>query len=82
MLNRIIDWCGSNTPTAKCTRTIFQGVLAVLITYAADIVAGLGLDPTTCAVMTALVMAVLSPIQAAIGDVSLPDCGYDEEVDA
>ena len=78
MLQKFIDWCGSNTATAKCTRTIFQGILAVLITYAADIVAGLGLDATTCAVMTALVMAVLSPIQAALGDINMPDCDYEE----
>lgn len=67
-MNAIIEWCGSNTAFAKCTRTIFQGIVGVLIAYAADMVAGFGFDATTCTIITALVMAVLSPIQAALGD--------------
>lgn len=67
MINKFKAWCGSNTALAKCTRTIFQGVIGVLIAYSADIVAGFGLAPTECAIITALAMAVLSPIQAAIG---------------
>ena len=68
MIKSIKNWCGSNTALAKCTRTIFQGVIGVLIAYSADIVAGFGLEPTECAIITALVMAILSPIQAAIGN--------------
>lgn len=66
-MDAILKWCGSNTVLAKCTRTIFQGIVGVLVAYAADVVAGFGFDPTTCAIVTALVMAVLSPIQAALG---------------
>lgn len=67
MLEKFKNWCGSNTALAKCTRTIAQGVIGVLVAYAADIIAGFGLDTTTCAVITALVMAVLAPIQAQLG---------------
>lgn len=67
IINAVIGWCGSNTALAKCTRTIAQGVVGVLIAYAADVIAGFGFDATTCAIITALVMAVLSPIQAALG---------------
>ena len=73
-MDAIIKWCGSNTALAKCTRTIFQGIVGVLIAYAADVVAGFGFDATTCTVITALVMAILSPIQAALGGF-----GSDEE---
>lgn len=66
-IQAIAGWCGSDTALAKCTRTIFQGIIGVLIAYAADVVAGFGFDATTCTIITALVMAVLSPIQAALG---------------
>lgn len=72
-MDAIIEWCGSNTALAKCTRTIFQGIVGVLIAYAADVVAGFGFDATTCTIITALVMAVLSPIQAALGNTGASD---------
>lgn len=73
-MERVLNWCGSNTAVAKTTRTIFQGVIGVLIAYAADIVSGCGFDALTCTIVTALVMAVLSPIQAALGtDVAAVD---------
>lgn len=68
MFKAFKKWSGSNTAFDKCTRTIFHGVIGVLIAYSADIVAGLGLEPSECAIITALVMAILSPIQAAIGE--------------
>ena len=81
MLNKIIDWCGSNTPTAKCTRTIFQGIIGVIIANI-DVLLGCAfIDPSMRPIVAALVMAVLSPIQAALGSVTLPDCDY-EEADA
>jgi hypothetical protein len=66
-LDKLKAWSASDTPTAKCTRTIAQGVIGVLVAYAADIVASFSLDTLTCAVITALVMAVLAPIQAQLG---------------
>lgn len=75
IIDNIRAWCGSNTAFAKCTRTIAQGVVGVLIAYAADVIAGFGFDASTCAIITALVMAVLSPIQAALG--TQDDSGVD-----
>lgn len=66
MLDKIKAWSASDTPTAKCTRTIAQGIIGVLVAYAADIIASFSLDTLTCAVITALVMAVLAPIQAQL----------------
>lgn len=74
------QWSGSNTAWAKCTRTIFHGIVGVLIAYCAEIVTGFGFDPTTSAIITALVMAVLSPIQAQLGE-STPEVVYDEMSD-
>jgi hypothetical protein len=67
MLDKLKAWSASDTPAAKCTRTIAQGVIGVLVAYAAEIVASFSLDTLTCAVITALVMAVLAPIQAQLG---------------
>lgn len=66
LMQSIKAWSTSNTPAAKCTRTIAQGVIGVLVAYAADIVASFSLDTLQCAVITALVMAVLAPIQAQL----------------
>ena len=68
MWQKFKAWCGSNTASAKCTRTIFQGLIGVVISNA-DIMLGYYIfDPAYRAIIVALVMAVLSPIQAAIGD--------------
>lgn len=69
MLNRFKAWCGSNTAAAKCTRTIFQGVVGALVAYAPDLVAGCEVIPMEFkALVLALVMACLSPIQASLGE--------------
>ena len=47
-------------------RTIAQGVLGVLITYMADIIGSFNLEPNEAAIVTALIMAILSPIMATI----------------
>lgn len=59
-------WCGSNTAVGRCTRTIFQGIVGVLIANV-DFIIGTQFDPQTKAIITALTMAVLSPIQKALG---------------
>lgn len=74
MLQRIKSWCGSNTASAKCTRTIFQGVIGVIIANADVLLGYYVLDQTTRAIVVALVMAVLSPIQAAIGSGEAERC--------
>ena len=69
MLNSIMAWCGSNTASAKCTRTIFQGIVGVLITFAPDLVTGSTVIPNEYKpAVVALLMACLSPIQASLGE--------------
>ena len=57
----------------RLARTIVQGVLGVFIANI-DLIIGFGvLDPTIRALVVAFVMAVLSPVMAALG-------GGDEEI--
>lgn len=57
----------SNDWKFRLLRTIVQGVLGVVVANA-DLIAGaVILDPTQRALAVALVMAVLSPIMAALG---------------
>lgn len=73
MLKKFKEWCGSNTALCKCTRTIFQGVIGVIIANIDLILGMFYIDPVMKPFIVALVMAVLSPIQAAFGDMSLPE---------
>ena len=57
----------SNETKYRLLRTILQGVIGVVITYAADIIGELNLDPVIAGALVALIMAVLSPIMATIG---------------
>lgn len=61
------DWCSSNSALARCTRTIAQGVVGVLVANV-DYFIGTQFDPQTKAVLVALTMAVLSPVQAMLRD--------------
>lgn len=67
-MKKIQEWCASNTAAAKCTRTIAQGIVGVLITLAPDLISGAEVIPNAYKPMVvAAVMAVLSPIQAQLG---------------
>lgn len=67
-VDKILSWCASDTPTARCTRTIAQGVIAAVITYIPDMISGSTMIPMEYKALTvALLMAVLSPIQASLG---------------
>ena len=67
-MDTFIAWCKSNTAAAKCTRTIVQGVIGVIVMYVPDLVAGCELVPSEYKAMgVAITMAILSPIQALIG---------------
>ena len=57
-----------NSPRMKCLRTIVQGVIGVLVANADVLVGAYVFDPAQRAVVVALVMAVLSPIMAALGE--------------
>lgn len=58
--NAFINWCADTSDAARFERTIMQGIMAALI---AGVVSG----EWGIAFTTAMIMAVLSPIQAAIG---------------
>ncbi|MBR2804354.1 MAG: hypothetical protein IKE20_04325 [Eggerthellaceae bacterium] len=64
-LKRALAWFnGSNSAEAKCVRTIFQGIIGVLI---ALVTAYNGAEPVFSLVLCPLCMAVLAPIQAYLG---------------
>lgn len=57
----------SNEAKYRLARTILQGIIGIVIANI-DIIAGqVILDPSQRAVVVALVMAILSPIMAALG---------------
>lgn len=55
-----VAWCAEDTPAAKFERTVAQGVVGA-------VVAGVTTGIWGAAFATALVMAVLAPVQAQIG---------------
>ena len=57
----------SNDWKYRLARTIVQGILGVIIANIDLIVGSCVLDPSQRAMIVALVMAVLSPIMAALG---------------
>lgn len=61
----------SNKASYRLARTIAQGIIGVAVANI-DLIAGqVVLDPAQRAVVVALVMAILSPIMAALGQSSL-----------
>lgn len=57
-----------NTPFMKLMRTIFQGVIGVIIAYIDVLVGMAGFIPDELRpVVVALIMAILSPLMAATG---------------
>lgn len=62
-----------NTPQMRLMRTILQGVIGVVISQLPAIADGAQLDPAWSAAVAALVMAVLSPIMAALGEGDDPE---------
>ena len=57
----------SNEPKYRLLRTIVQGLIGVLVANI-DLIAGqVILDPTQRAIIVPVVMAILSPIMAALG---------------
>lgn len=57
----------SNDAKYRLIRTIIQGIIGVIITYAADLIGTLNLDPVYAGAIVAVIMAILSPIMAALG---------------
>lgn len=57
----------SNEAKYRLARTILQGIIGVLVANIDLIMGQVILDPSQRAVVVALVMAILSPIMAALG---------------
>lgn len=58
-----------NSPQMRCARTIVQGVLGVIVAELPQVLGLYQLDPVVSASVVALVMAVLSPVMAMLGEV-------------
>lgn len=70
-MEKLYTWCAKDTPGAKCTRTIFQGVIGVIVANL-DIILGMYIfDPTSRVIVAALVMSILAPLQAMIGEMCI-----------
>ena len=68
----------SNTAVYRLLRTILQGIIGVLIANLDVIVASWNFDPSFKPMIVALVMAILSPIMAMLGEAQKdgdPDVG-------
>lgn len=63
----IKKWLRSNAMEARLTRTIFQGVISVLIANVDFLISKLSFSPETKAFIVAICMAILSPIMAELG---------------
>ncbi len=63
----------SNAWQWRLLRTIFQGVLGVIIANVDTITGAFVIDPTAKGIIVALVMAVLSPIMALLGGKHSPE---------
>ena len=61
------EFLASNEWQWRLARTIVQGVLGVVIANIALILGYAILDPTLRALVVAFVMAILSPVMAALG---------------
>ena len=61
----------SNEAKYRLARTILQGIIGIVIANIDLIMGQVILDPAQRAVVVAFVMAVLSPIMAALGQSSL-----------
>lgn len=61
------EFLTSNEPKYRLLRTIFQGVIGVLIANLDLLVGFTPIEPALKPVITGVVMAVLSPIMAMLG---------------
>lgn len=62
------EFLQANSKWARLARTIFQGVIGVLIANIDLLIGFLVIPPDMKPFITALVMAILSPIMATLGE--------------
>lgn len=63
-MNRFLT---SNSTSMRLARTIVQGIIGVLISYADLLVSFVNIPPEMRPMIVAIVMAILSPAMAEIG---------------
>lgn len=63
MIDRFLS---DNSTSMRLARTIFQGVIAALVVFVPAAVGWLELEPEVASLLTAVVMAVLSPVMALL----------------
>lgn len=61
------DFLHSNDTKWRLLRTVVQGIVGVLISNVDLIIEGLQIDPAFKGAITALIMAILSPIMSELG---------------
>jgi multisubunit Na+/H+ antiporter MnhG subunit len=62
------EFLTSNEPKWRLARTIVQGVLGVIVAALPQILGLAQMDPAVSAIVVAVVMAILSPIMAMLGE--------------
>ena len=81
-MNRFLT---DNSASMRLARTIVQAVIGVLISYADVLVGQAALNPELRPMIVALVMAILSPIMAILGEADgkkteIPEIHIPEEI--
>lgn len=66
---KFIAWCSDDSAAARFERTVAQGIIGVAVGVVAAYCANDGMLGT---IVAPTVMAILSPIQAAIGNMGNP----------
>ena len=72
------EFLTSNEWQWRLARTIFQGVIGVVVANVDTILGYAVMDPTLRALIVAFIMAVLAPVMAMLGDegdISIPKGG-------
>ena len=75
----------SNSASMRLARTIVQAVIGVLISYADVLIGQAAINPELRPMIVALVMAVLSPVMAILGEADgkkpeIPEIHIPEEI--
>lgn len=69
MFEKFKNWCVSDSAVSRCTRTIFQAIIGVIVNFAPDMITGTTVIPYEYKpFVQALVMAILAPIQKSFGE--------------
>lgn len=76
-MGRFIDLCQDNTLEGKLKRTILQGIVSACIVAIPQVAGIIALPEWATAFLTALSMACLSPVMAALGNKG--DCSPEGE---